>query len=115
MSCEIFSDAQKNQLIRAYLPPYTFDHLLDLEEDLNRFPGIKPIVMGDLNSDISRLQNPQSQHVADLLASFVLVDLLEHFRKWMRFCHMKMWWQAPTRKNVAFKMQLRPWVGPSDI
>ena len=34
VSCEIVSGAHQTLLIEAYLPPYTIDHLLNLEEVL---------------------------------------------------------------------------------
>ena len=49
--------------------------------------------MEDINADIVRLQNTRNQQVADLLASFGLVNLLGHFKQSLRFCHMKTWWQ----------------------
>ena len=45
---------------------------------LNHFLWRDHIVMGYLNADIGRLQNPQNQQVADFLASFRLVDLLNY-------------------------------------
>ena len=48
------------------------------------------ISIGELNTDIDRLQNLQSQQVTDFLASFDLVDLLGHFKQCLRFRHMKM-------------------------
>ena len=59
--CEIVSVLQKKPLIGAYLTPYTMNHLTDLEEELNRFPGSYPIVMGDLNADASWLKNPRNK------------------------------------------------------
>ena len=55
VSCKIVSSAQENPLIRLYLSPSNCDHLLYFEEALNCFPGMYPIVMGDLN-DISESQ-----------------------------------------------------------
>ena len=80
MSCEITSGNQKTPLIGAYLPPSTLDHLSDLEEVLNCFQIREPFILGDLNADIGCLRNPRDQKVADLLASFGMVDLLAHFQ-----------------------------------
>ena len=66
-------------LIGPYLSPSNLDHLPDLVKSLNRFPGREPVVLGDFNVDLGRLRNLQDQQVADLLASFGLVDLLAHF------------------------------------
>ena len=57
---EIVSGAHQTFIIKKYLPSSTIDHLPDLEEALNRFPGREPIVMGDLDADIGILQNPQN-------------------------------------------------------
>ena len=51
-------------------PPSILEHLPYLEEELNRFQGSYPIFTGDLNIDVSRLQNTRNQHVANFLASF---------------------------------------------
>ena len=61
-------------------PPYTLEHLPDLEEALARFQYQDPIVLGDLNSDIIQAQNPCSQHPADLLMGFGLVYLIHNLR-----------------------------------
>ena len=59
-------------------PTINLDHVLGIEEMINRFLWRDHIVMGYLNADIGRLQNPQNQQVADFLASFRLVDLLNY-------------------------------------
>ena len=79
MRCDIISVSQRNPIIEAYPPPpprSTLDHLLYLEEALNRFPGRDPIVMGDLNAGVGWMQNPMNHQVSNLLALFVLVDLI---------------------------------------
>ena len=65
VSCDIVSGSHCIPAIGAYLSPSTLDHLLDLEEALNRFPGREPVVLGDLNTNIGRLTNPPDQQVAD--------------------------------------------------
>ena len=62
-------------------PPSTLNHLPDLKEALNGFPGIYPIVTGELNMDIGRMQNPQNQKVEYFMAFFGLVYLLGPFRQ----------------------------------
>ena len=49
--CEVVNGGKWTLLIGAYLPPYTLENLLDLEEDLTRFWDQDPIVLGDLNTD----------------------------------------------------------------
>ena len=51
------------------------DRLPDLNEELNDFLGRDPILMRDLNADVSYMVNPWNQQVADLLTSFRMVDL----------------------------------------
>ena len=90
--------------LRYYLkltvhPPHwhilsTLGNLPELEEALNRFPGRDPIIMGDLNIDARRLQNPRNQQVDNFLASFVLVDIIGHFRQRLWFCHIQTWWKV---------------------
>ena len=71
VSCELVSGDQQMRIIGAYLPLSTLDHLLDLEESLNRFLGI---------ADIGRFWNPQDQQVQYLLMVFGLVDILVCFQ-----------------------------------
>ena len=52
VSCKIIYGYQQTLIIGAYLPPSTLDHLVDLEEALDRFPDRDPIVLRDLNTDI---------------------------------------------------------------
>jgi len=80
------SGRQKTPFIGAYIPLYTLDHLPGLEEAINRFLGRDSIVIGYLNADMGRLQNPQ--------ITGVLVDLLSHFRQRPCFCHLKTWWKV---------------------
>ena len=81
-------------LIVSHLPPSILDHLLYLEESLNRFPGRDTVVLGDLNADIGRLRNPLGQQVAYLLVSFGLADLLVHFLQRFYYRHLHMLWQV---------------------
>ena len=89
VSCDVITSGKHTPLISAYIPIYTLEHLLDLEEALTRFQNQNPIVPGGLNDNIGQSQNPQSHQVADLLIDFGLVDLLLHFRKLWRFRHLK--------------------------
>ena len=42
--------------------------------------------------------NPRCEQVADFLASFGLVDLLGHFRKYLQLRHMQTWFQVKPGK-----------------
>ena len=92
VSFEVFTGGKRTPLIGAHLPPFTLDNLPDLGEALTRFQNEYPIVVWDLNSNISYVHNPHSHQVADLLMEFGLTDLLHHFRKRWRFRHMKTWY-----------------------
>ena len=71
VSCKIVTSNYRTPLIEAYLPQSTLD--------AEFFLGRDPAVLGDLNVDIIHLIKPWYQLVAELLASFGLVDLLGHF------------------------------------
>ena len=88
------SAGSRTLLIGAYLTQSTLDHLPDLEEELNRFPGKEPVLLGDLNTDIGRLRNPWGQQVKDYLASLGMVDLLDNFRQRLRYRNLNKWWQV---------------------
>ena len=90
--CKNVFDGKRTLLAGAYLPLSTLEHLPDLEEALSFFQYQYPIVLGGFNDDILQAQNPHSQHVADLLMEFGLVDLFHHFRKRLLFRHLKTWY-----------------------
>ena len=69
-------------------------HLIDLEEVLNRFLGSNTFVLGGLNTDIGVSRYTWDQQVAELLESFGLVDLLQHFRQRLHYCKLQTWWQV---------------------
>ena len=60
VSCKVVASVKRTLLIGAYLPPYTLEHLTDLEEDLTRFRYQYSIAVGDLNADSGQSQNPLS-------------------------------------------------------
>ena len=60
---------------------------------VKRFQERELIVTGDLNADVSWIQNPSNKQVANFLTSFGLVDLLGRFRQRLWFCHRQTWWQ----------------------
>ena len=88
VSYKIISGTQRTPLIGIYLTLTTLDHIPDLEEALNHFLGIHPKILGDLKTDVVRMGNPRYQQVSNFLVYFGLVDLLCHFRKWLRFRNM---------------------------
>ena len=60
LSCEIVSGIKRTPLAIVYLTLTTLYHLPDLEEALNRFPGIDPIVLEELKSDLVWMGNPKT-------------------------------------------------------
>ena len=57
-SCEIVFIRHNTLLNVVYLTLSTIEHLPDIEDSLNRFPGKDSIIIGYLNAYTSRLQNP---------------------------------------------------------
>ena len=71
VSCKIVTSNYRTPLIEAYLHSQLWT--------LNFSWVGTPLSWGDLNVDIIHLIKPWYQLVAELLASFGLVDLLGHF------------------------------------
>ena len=61
---------------------------------MNCFPGRDPVLLGDPNAGISRLRNNWYQLVAYFVASFGMVDLLDHFRNRLFYHNLYMWLQV---------------------
>ena len=91
---QIVTVPTRTPLVGAYLPPSTLEHLLDVEEALYKFKGLDPIVLGDLNMDLDNTHRSRSQHMADLLMEFGIVDLVRNFRQRRRFQNLKIWTQG---------------------
>ena len=72
--CDIITGLTRTPLVGAYLPPLTLEHLLDLEEALQRFRY--PIVLRELNVDLEKERSPHIQQVADLIVEYDLIDLV---------------------------------------
>ena len=58
--CKVVSGTSPTLIIVAYLLTSTLDHLPNLEEDLARFWGKYPIMLGYINMDLDEDQNPRS-------------------------------------------------------
>ena len=89
--CKIVIRRIRTPLFGLYLSPLTLDHLPGLEEALQCFKGLEPIVFGDLNMDLDNVHSLRIQSVADLLTDFGLIDLVRHVHKRPRFCYLKTW------------------------
>ena len=74
VNCKIVTGLTWTPLVGAYLTLSTLEHLYDLEEALQPFR--EPIVLGDLNVDLDKARKFWSQRVSDLLAEYVLIDLV---------------------------------------
>ena len=94
ISCEVVICTYQTPIIGKYLLTTTLAHLPNLEEDLERFRGQDLILMGNLNVDLDEAQKPRSQIVAIMLTEFGIVNLMHHFWKHRRFCHLKTWAQV---------------------
>ena len=60
VSYDVVKYKKQNPIIAKSLPPYTLDHLPDLEEGLTRFRNQDLTVLGDLNTDTDQAHNPCS-------------------------------------------------------
>lgn len=80
-------------IVGIYLAPTSLDSLPDLDAALDRFPGQKVTVLGDLNVDLLKPINPRSHQVAAVLSSHGLEDMLPHFLQRKAFRHNQTWWQ----------------------
>ena len=94
VSCEIVTGHTRTPLVDTYLPPSTLEHFPDAKESLQRFKGLYPIVLGDLNVDLDNARRSRSQRVADLLMDFSTIDLVRRFRQRWRFQYLKTWTQV---------------------
>ena len=92
VSCDIITGLTRTPLIGEYIPLLTMEHLLDLEEALQRFRY--PVVLGELNVDLNKMSSLRIQQVAYLLAEYGLVDQFRHFRQRRRFRNLKTWSQV---------------------
>ena len=54
VSCEVVTNIKRTVIIGVYLPPYTLEHLIDLEDSLIRFQDQYPIVVGYLSTNIGK-------------------------------------------------------------
>jgi exonuclease III len=79
LTCVLVSGDQCTLLIGAYLPPNSIADLAYLEEALQRYPKYTPILMGDLNIDLSKT-NHRAQEITNLLSMYGHIDLLPHFK-----------------------------------
>ena len=93
LSTILVSGTQRTPIIGVYLPPSTLEDLPALTIALSRFPAHKPLLLGDLNVDLSNQETPRATQVATLLSSFGLFDMLPHYRQRKPFRHQKTWHQ----------------------
>lgn len=96
------SGEQRTLLIGAYRPPNSLADLAYLEEALQRYPKCTPILMGDLNIDLSKT-NHRAQENTNLLSACGLIDLLPHFTQ--RDKNRSLHTYCQTQKNSATKQE----------
>ena len=92
--CEFSRGTARAPIILVYLPQTTLANLLDLKEALERFRGKEPILMVYPNMYLDEAQNLLSHIVSNILMEFSLINLMHHFRKHLRFRHLKTWTQV---------------------
>ena len=52
--CDVVTNYKWTLIIGTYLPPFTLEHLPDLEESLKIFRDQDPILLGELSTDIGK-------------------------------------------------------------
>jgi hypothetical protein len=103
LSCVLASgDQHALLLIGVYLPPNSLADLAYLEAAPQCFPKYPPIIMGDLNIDLSKT-NHHAQEITNLLSMYGLINLLPHFKQRHRNRFLHTYFQ--TRKNSETKKE----------
>ena len=92
VNCDLVTGLTCNPLVGAYLLLQTLDQLPYLEESLKRFKD--PTVLVDLSVDLNKARILQIQQEADLLAEYVLIDLVRHFHQRCSLQNLKNWYQV---------------------
>jgi len=94
ISFEIVTGLKRQPVVGTYLPPSNLVDLPHVQAALDRFPQQKPVLMGDLNVDVSRDDNDaRTNDVADFLATNGLMDLLTQHRQRKSFRDRTTWFQ----------------------
>ena len=95
ISCILVSGHKHTPVIGAYLAPSHLNDLPHLEAALARFKDSKaaPLVLGDLNVNLSDLSKPRTAQVSATIMAYGLEDMLLHFRQRHKLRHLKTWWQ----------------------
>ena len=105
MSWTLVSGTDRTPMVGAYLAPKSLKSLPDLiaalEHSKTTHPGVQPVVIGDLNIDLTNLTKPRNNEVAAVLSTYGLEDMLPHFRQRESFRHNKTWFQV--RKKIMYR------------
>jgi exonuclease III len=101
LSCLLVSGSKSTPLIGVYLPPNSLDDLPYLTAALARFHNLKtsPIVLGDLNTDLSDLTNSRATAIGAVLSNNDLHDMLPMFRQRPTFKGLFTWRQRQLGKT----------------
>ena len=89
ISCELVSGSIRQPIVGAYIPPTDSTTLEYIGQALNRFRDNynRPILMGDLNVDLTTPRGERATQIAALLSDAGLEDMLPHFRQRRAFGH----------------------------
>lgn len=106
LSCILVSGTQHTPLIGVYLAPSHLNDLPHLEEALERFRNHKrqPLLLGDLNVDLSDMSTSRTTKVAATISAYGLEDLLLHFRPERRYTHLQTYFSRRQGKTVRSRV-----------
>jgi len=104
ISFEIAMGHARFGVVGAYVPPSDDDGtaLEFVNQAMDGLPrGCQPLLLGDLNADLSNPRDGRAQAVAADMASHALEDLLLHFRQRRGFRHGATWRQRRNDELVS--------------
>jgi hypothetical protein len=94
LSCLLVTGGNTTPVIGAYLPPLHLDDLPFLVQAFAQFPNTQPLLLGDLNVDLSYPHaTARIQQVSALLATYGMEDMLQHFQQRKRHRNHHTWHQ----------------------
>ena len=92
--CNIVTGCTWNPIIGAYLTPLRIDNLPNVEEARQRFKGLDPILLDDINVELDEVWSSRSQRMTYLIKKFGFIDLVWNFHQHCRFRDLKTWKQV---------------------
>eukprot|EP00797_Seminavis_robusta_P003406 Sro1211_g252850.1 Reverse transcriptase (RNA-dependent DNA polymerase) (1066) ;mRNA; f:30706-34100 len=112
LSAILVSADQVTPIIGAYLPPSHLDDLPYLTEAFERFPTQQPLLLGDLNADLSNLRAPRTAEVFKALAPYSLEDHLLHFKQRKKHSDYTTWYQYRSTTDKTYRSRCDYILGP---